>query len=256
MNFSLLYNPAKLIRRIALGISRKERLKKLNGTAGAKLQQGHIDSLELVELIKQDASIGANPVIFDIGSNIGTWTLLVKSMLPAAEIHAFEPLETHNAVFRQSCAGLQNVYLHNYCAGNSNVSGTINISSYSDSSSLLEATLLEFEHFLISKQGEEQVEIKRLGDMVRSGTLPLPVIIKLDIQGYELEALMGMDELLEAAKYIICEVSFKEYYHGQPQFLDIAGYLIKFNFRIFAFGYNTPVGQELNQIDILFKRSV
>lgn len=255
MNFSILYNPSKLIRRIALELNRKARLKKLAGTPAAGLQQGHIDSLELVELIKKDGALGARPVIFDIGSNIGTWTLLVKSLLPGAEVHAFEPLESHNTAFRQSCAGLPDIHLHTYCAGNSNSSGVINISSYSDSSSLLEATPLEFEHFFISKQGEEQVEVKRLADQVRSGGLPAPDVIKLDVQGYELEALRGMEELLDAAKYIICEVSFKEYYYGQPQFLDIADYLSKSGFRVFAFGYNTLVGQELNQIDVLFKHS-
>jgi hypothetical protein len=82
----------------------------------------------------------------------------------------------------------------------------------------------------------------------------VPEIIKLDIQGFELEALKGVGDWLSAVKYIICEVSFKEYYHGQAQFLDIANYLAGFKFQLFALGNNTPVGTELNQIDVLFKR--
>jgi len=49
-----------------------------------------VNELELIELIKKDGSTGTTPVVFDIGSNIGTWTLLVKSLLPEAEVHALD----------------------------------------------------------------------------------------------------------------------------------------------------------------------
>jgi FkbM family methyltransferase len=254
MNLSILYKPYKLIERLALEITRKRRIGKLKNKPGACLKLGHIDSLELLEIISSDSSLSSAPIIYDIGSNTGTWTLLAKSILPHAKIHAFEPLADHVLHFNKSCSMLTNIHLHQYCVGNENSSCTINISSFSDSSSLLAATSLEFEHFNIKKEKEEQVEIKRLVDLIDSKALPVPDIIKLDIQGFELEALKGFDDWLNSVKYIICEVSFKEYYHGQAQFLDIANYLSDFKFQLFALGNNTPVGIELNQIDVLFKR--
>lgn len=99
------------------------------------------------------------------------------------------------------------------------------------------------------------MEIKRVADMISFKTLPQPDVVKLDIQGFELEALKGFDHWLGSVKFIICEVSFKEYYVEQPLFSDILVYLSSFKFQPFAFGYNTPVGRELNQIDVLFKRT-
>ena len=90
-------------------------------------------------------------------------------------------------------------------------------------------------------------------DLIRENILPMPDVIKLDIQGFELEALKGMGALLRHVKYILCEVSFKKLYHNQALFLDIANYLESFNLYIAAFGNNTPVGAELTQIDVLFK---
>lgn len=255
MNFSLIYKPFKLIERLALGISRKRRLDRLKNTPGATLSLGHIDSLELLELIKQDNELKADPIIFDIGSNIGTWTMLAKSIFPLAEVHAFEPLNEHVLAFNNNCKALGSIHLHQFCAGNQNSAGAINVSSYSDSSSLLTATPLEFEHFNIKKEKEEQVEIKKLSDLIDDQLLPVPDIIKLDIQGFELEAIKGMGTWLNSTKYIICEVSFKKYYYDQPLFFDIVAYLSGFNFQVTAFGHNTPIGAELNQIDVLFKQT-
>jgi FkbM family methyltransferase len=254
MNYSLLYQPLKLIERAALAIKRNRRFKKLQHTPAAQLGLGHIDSLELLEIIRDDAALTASPNIYDIGSNVGTWTLLAKAIFPNARVDAFEPLPDHNSQFTNSCKNLSDIHLHEFCLGNEDTAGVINISSYSDSSSLLVATPLEFEHFNIKKEKELPVEIKRLAGLIKDKTIPVPDIIKLDIQGFELEALKGLDTYLNKVTYIICEVSFKEYYYGQPGFLEIANYLAGFNIHLFAFGNNTPIGIELNQIDVLFKR--
>ena len=255
MNWKILFNPYGLIERLAASAVRKKRLYRLKNTAGHRLQIGHIDSLELIELIKGDSSLRADMIIFDIGSNIGTWTLLAKAVLPYAVIHACEPLKIHTDKFRLSCQALADVHLHEYCAGNQNAFGNINISSYSDASSLLASTPLEFKDFHITKEREEKVEIKKISDLIRQGELPVPDIIKLDVQGFELEVLKGIGHYLNSVRYVICEVSFKEYYYDQPQFLDIANYLALNNLKVFAFSKNTPVGGELSQIDVLFKQN-
>lgn len=251
MRLSLLYNPFDLITRLSDEIKRKRRLKKLKKTPASSLSLGEIDSLELIEIIARENE--DEPIIFDIGANIGTWTLLVKAILPNSKIYAFEPLEKHIQQLRKNTAHMDELYIQQYCVGNEDKIATLNVASFSDSSSLLSATSLEYETYQITKETEVQVEVKKLSDMINSQALPIPNIIKLDIQGFELEALKGLEEYLSKVKYIICEVSFKEYYKDQPLFNDILSYLAKFNIHLFAFGNNTPIGIELNQIDVLFK---
>ena len=254
MSVSKYLKPGEIIQKLACKLRQRKRLAKLKNTPGKALQLGHIDSLELLETIINDNGLSnSRLVIYDIGGNVGTWTLLAKSLFPQAEIHAFEPLKIHTDEFIKNCRGLNDVHLHQFCLGNQQGSATINISSFSDASSLMEATHLEFEQYNVQKAGEEQVEVKRLADLIETNLVPLADIIKLDIQGYELEALMGMGNWLKTVKYIICEVSFKQYYQNQPQFLDIANYLAGFKFEIFAFSNNTPLGSPLSQIDVLFK---
>src|SRR5688572_827487 len=89
MRRELLYNPRLLCERLAEISLERRRVKRLRGTPATTLCTGHVDSLELLELLRD------NPprVIYDIGAHIGTWTVLAKSVFPEAEIFAFEPLD-------------------------------------------------------------------------------------------------------------------------------------------------------------------
>jgi FkbM family methyltransferase len=252
MRLSLLYNPLIIIDRLAIAINRNKRKRKLKGTPASGLGLGYLDSLELLELIKND-NFNVT-VIFDVGANIGTWTLLAKSFFGNAEVHAFEPLTDHIQKFKTNTNKLNQIAIHEFCLGNENTETVINVSSFSDSSSILNATPLEYEQFGIRKTNEETVLVKRAEELIEQNILPIPDIIKLDVQGFELEVLKGTGKYLSQVSYLIVEVSFKKYYYEQPLFLDIANYLSTYNFNIYAFGHSTPLGQELGQIDVLFKK--
>ncbi|MEO6852039.1 MAG: FkbM family methyltransferase [Mucilaginibacter sp.] len=252
MRLSLLYNPLVMIDRVAIQINRYKRKRKLKGTPASGLSMAYIDSLELLELIRDDKF--AVKVIFDVGANIGTWTLLAKSIFPNATIHAFEPLPAHIQKFNSITHKLNNTSIHQFCLGNEDTTTVINVSSFSDSSSILNATPLEYEQFGISKSGEETVSVKRTEELIASSILPVPDVIKLDVQGFELEVLKGLGKYLNQVSYLIVEVSFKKYYYEQALFLDIANYLSGYKFNIYAFANTTPLGRELGQIDVLFKK--
>lgn len=98
------------------------------------------------------------------------------------------------------------------------------------------------------------LQIFRLDDYQLDKQIPKPDLIKLDIQGYELEALRGGQECLMSAKAVIAEVSFVEYYEGQCLFHDLVTYLAEFGLFIGAFGINTPTGRSVWQTDVLFLR--
>jgi hypothetical protein len=85
--------------------------------------------------------------------------------------------------------------------------------------------------------------------------LPPPDLIKLDVQGYELEVLRGGEACLRHARAVLCEVSFKVFYSGQPLFHEIVAFLAARGFTLSALGAGTALGAPLGQADALFLRS-
>lgn len=250
MRIELLYKPRLLIERLAIASQRRRRLSKLRGTVASQLKLGHIDSLELLEIIKSDQI----KTIYDIGANVGTWLLLAKAIIPQASIHAFEPLSIHFEEFYKRTANISNISLHKLALGAETSWMDMQVASFSDASSLLEIAKITCDTFGIVKSREESVQVVRLDDYVTQNKIPMPDLIKLDIQGYELEALKGAEKCLKSAKYLIIEVSFIEFYTAQPLFHDIVNFLSQRNFYLHAMGVNTPIGSVLYQTDVLFIR--
>jgi FkbM family methyltransferase len=250
MRLELLYNPRLLCERLAIESVRRRRLAALKGTQAARLALGHIDTLELVELARQ-AGIR---VIYDIGANVGTWSLLAKSLIPSARIHAFEPLPKHQTEFLHNFTGSEDVILHGIAVGSDNAIETLHVTDFSDASSLLQPSEASRSQFGVHEVTQLPLEVFRLDDYRLDKQIPRPDLIKLDIQGYELEALKGGPECLTSAKAIIAEVSFIEYYEGQCLFHDLVAYLAQFGLVMRAFGINTPTGRPVGQTDVLFMR--
>jgi hypothetical protein len=58
--------------------------------------------------------------------------------------------------------------------------------------------------------------VKPLPDILLAKQIEAPALLKLDVQGFELEALKGCGDLLECFDWVYAECSFVELYRGQP----------------------------------------
>lgn len=251
MRASLFYNPAIMIDRLAIALQRRRRRQCLRGTPASKLGLGHIESLELLQLLRSNSP----HVVYDIGANVGTWTCLAKSLFPAARIEAFEPLGEHEKAFHQWTAPwAQDVHLHRVALGPTEGFADMRVTSFSDASSLLSLTPTGCTEFNIKEVRTERVQIATLDGLVAAGTIPLPDLIKLDVQGYELEVLRGAEKCMTSASAILCEVSFRAFYAGQPLFHDVVGFMLERGFTLHAFGANVAPATPLSQTDALFLR--
>lgn len=74
-----------------------------------------------------------------------------------------------------------------------------------------------------------------LDDFFATRTTTMPDFVKLDIQGGELDALMGAEKTLDFALGVEVEVEFQDIYSGQPLFSDIDEYLRSRGFILFDF---------------------
>lgn len=252
MRASLLYNPAIILERLALSLRRHNRRRPLRGTPAAALTLGHLDSLELLQLLSSHPPA----IVHDIGANAGTWTCLLKSLYPAARVEAFEPLDRFAADFaRWTCTWPGDIRLHRLALGDCLGQATLHVTDFADASSLLPLSDAGRAEFKVVPTSTVTVPVARLDDLLASGAVAPPDLIKLDVQGFELAVLRGGETALASARAVLCEVSTRAFYDGQALFGDVLSHLEARGFRLHALGANLEPGAPFAQADALFLRS-
>ena len=195
--------------------------------------------------------------IIDIGANTGQSVLTFRSAFPQATIHAIEPLPDCFLQLTRNTSSFSKVLLYNTAVGN--YTGIINIfeNDYSPSSSVLpigHTHLLNFPH--AQNRSSFEVPIDTLSNLLISKDLAEPMLIKMDVQGYEKHVIEGGTNVLSRAKLLIVEVSLEELYEGQPLFDDICAILSTIGFRyggVFDQLVSPKTGMVLQQ-DAIFVR--
>lgn len=251
MRLELLYNPRLILERIAEASQDRRRKAKLKRTVASHLSDQHMTSLEFIELAQREKPL---QVIYDLGANAGTWTLLARSIVPNASIHAFEPIPNYQEEYLNSTRGLKDVTLHKVGAGAENKQEIFNCAGHSSSFLNVSDNLLRL--FPSEKKtGEIKVNMVRLDDYCSSNKIPLPDLMKLDVEGYEVEVLKGAVNCMKHCRYIILEVSFIERHIGQALFHDVVAFMGAHRFEVCAFPYKMPLMQRVFMADILFKNT-
>jgi hypothetical protein len=72
---------------------------------------------------------------------------------------------------------------------------------------------------------QETVQIAPLTSFIKTDQIISPALLKIDVQGYELQALQGSDDLIPYFDYFYVECSFMELYSGQAYASEIIHFL-------------------------------
>lgn len=160
--------------------------------------------------------------VADVGANRGQFTLLMAGLRPDAAILAFEPLIEPYRKLIEVTSGLSNVQAVNSAIGPERASVVMNVAERDDSSSLLPITDLQEQIFPhTGHKHTVDVRMAPLGGFLEGREMARPSLLKIDVQGYELEVLKGSKDYLERFDVIYVEASFLELYEGQPLASDI-----------------------------------
>ena len=84
--------------------------------------------------------------------------------------------------------------------------------------------------------------------------MPQPELMKLDVQGYELEVLKGAPNFLKHAEAILMEVSLIDLYQNNPLLPDVLAFMHENNFVAYDVCglMRRPLDQALAQLDMIF----
>ncbi|MBT8541017.1 FkbM family methyltransferase [Polynucleobacter paneuropaeus] len=153
--------------------------------------------------------------IIDIGANRGQFALAAR-VFSSAKIISFEPLPIPALTFQQIFKADKRVCLHMAAIGESLGRKNIHLSKRDDSSSLLEISDMQSDLFPGTHEiGILEIQVGRLINFCSAEEILKPAMLKLDVQGFELQALRGCLDLIDQFKFIYCECSFVELYKDQ-----------------------------------------
>jgi FkbM family methyltransferase len=195
--------------------------------------------------------------VIDVGSNRGQFAVFARHKWPNARLLCFEPLPDPREVLTQVVGELGNAQVFPYALSNEDGRRRMHVSRCDDSSSLLPATQRQVEAFPETVEVDELVvEVRRLDELIAAADLPQPILMKIDVQGAELDVLRGAPRLLDGVCEILVECSLVELYAGQPRLDDTILFAREQRFRVIGLSapIRAPDGTH-QQCDILLSRA-
>ena len=194
------------------------RLRKLAAIAVRSSYRGAFLRHGVAPAIEHEAVLGGLDFDFvaDVGANRGQFSLVCRRMRPQAGIAAFEPLPAPAAIYRALFRGDPRVRLHECALAPQRGEMTMHVSGREDSSSLLPISTLQSENFPGTEAvGSASVLVGPMSDFITQDDLGRQNLLKIDVQGFELEVLKSAEPLLSRFLWIYAECSSVPLYEGQ-----------------------------------------
>jgi FkbM family methyltransferase len=211
------------------------------------------------KLVQELVADRAVSVFIDVGASMGQTGIALREGGYRGRIVSFEPQTAAFRALAATATGDPDWDCRPEAVGAVSSKTQLNLSANSWSSSLLpisdrhRTAAPESEY-----EGTESVDVVRLDDLrdelVRSGDR---VYLKLDVQGYEAQALAGATELLHDVVVVEAEASLAELYNGQVLVGDLVALLRAQSFvplHVFP-EFRDPHTHELLQLNVWFGRA-
>lgn len=210
----------------------------------------HIPDMELgLERLRRAGFIPAATI--DVGANVGAWSRMCRRVFPETRILAVEPQANLQAALGETARRLGNVTIAQTLLGAKPAAAVpFYVYQFSGMSSVLRDAESQ-------PTGTTSLDMVTLDELVASTHFPPAQLIKLDVQGYELEVLRGGPRTLAAVDVVLMEVSLLPLYKGAPILHEVVAFMADNGFSVYDFlsERRRPVDDALFQTDLLFVRS-
>jgi FkbM family methyltransferase len=190
--------------------------------------------------------------VIDVGANGGQFALACIGAQSIQSVVSFEPLAEAARKFTMSVRD-HRVQLREIGLGSEPGLATLHISNRDDSSSLLRITDVQSATFPgTERSAERTVRISTVDSEFPN--IHGQTLLKIDVQGFELEVLRGAQRSLHNIDWVLCEVSFREFYEGQALANEVIALMDGAGFIIHGIIDTTAVAGLAVQADLLFER--
>ena len=206
-----------------------------------------LETASMEEALHRLSRSGFQPSLaVDIGACFGSWTRMAKSIFERAPILMVEAREREVASLADVCEHYTDVTYRIALLGAKARSGVSFVETAGGTGS---SVLPERSNVARETRALEMTTLDSLvGDVERS------VLLKLDVQGYELEVLAGASKTLEASEVVILETQIAPYNEGAPSHEEAVRFMREKGFNLYDICGLTRLGEDsrLVNADVMF----
>lgn len=223
---------------------RASRLLPKNWKRGIKWALGIPDMAASMSNMKR---LGFAPrTALDIGAYNGEWTLMCKSLFPSIHILMFEPQPDKAERLRQLNAQFPDLRLAPVLLGRE-AKEAVPFHVFESGSSIYQSDS-------ITEASTTTLPMTTLAAFTHDSEFARPDLIKIDVQGAELEVLSGGLDILRAAEAVIMEVTLISEYKGSVTIEGMIAFMKDHGLRVYdvcTIWRNTPT-RAVNELDLIF----
>jgi len=140
--------------------------------------------------------------VFDIGANVGTFTLLCNKLFKSKIIYSFEPIPLTYKCLMNNCSDFKNIKTFNL--------------AFSDKKGVAKMSFNRFESFISSfnslKKGNSLIQVKTetLNNFVKEYNIDKIDLLKIDVESFENLVLIGASNVLKNVRYLLIEITINQ----------------------------------------------
>ena len=214
-------------------------------------------SLAAFKIVSRAELAGVKPkTVVDIGANIGQFAVASSRLFEGAVVFPVEPDPRVAEKLRKNVGMPVAENVRVTAVGDSIGTATFHVNRDPQVSSLLPLGVDRVEFFPDSRVVEEiTVPVTTLDVLFDGVELAEPILLKIDVQGFEDRVIAGAGVFLERVRWVLMEVSFSKLYESERDFETIVDLLKKHEFRFVRpmnFHFSPKTG-EIIEMDALFE---
>lgn len=150
------------------------------------------------------AAVLPGDCVWDVGANVGLYSLSFSDLVgPRGCVVCFEPSKPNLRVLRRAVENRSNVLIKDVALGRERRRAAI-VQGADDRGATSQIVFN-------SDGGHDVALIERADALTEAGAIPMPNVVKIDTEGFELEVLEGLGQLLKSStlRTICIEVHFE-----------------------------------------------
>jgi FkbM family methyltransferase len=183
---------------------------------------------EAKQAISKLADINDNLIVFDVGANSGLYSEAIIELTVNSKVFAFEPSKFSYEKLSKNFLGNKRFHAVNLAFGQNKESRQLWFDE--PGSGMASLTKRKLDHFSISFSSHEIVDVETLDDWCNQNET-YPSLLKLDVEGHELDVLRGGIQTLQKTRVVQfefggCNIDTRTYFQDFWYFFMEQGFTL------------------------------